>query len=88
MPMMDQEMPDEEMDDTGSEKETVSAFVPMSFFSGRTVKAGDMEKVKVVDVDPETGEAQIECVYGNDDEGESKGYESDFDRAMPEETEE
>ena len=67
-----------------SETEMPSVFLSKEQLGGKTVKAGDTIQMKVLDVDPESGDVEVECSYG--DEGETKaGYESDFDKAMPEE---
>lgn len=87
MPMRD-EMPmrGNEMEPNEGGNEAVSAFVPTRFFR-KEPKVGDLEKVKIVDIDPETGDVEIQCVYGEGEGSKSEGYEADFDRAMPEESE-
>jgi len=76
--MMDDDAP-------ASDTDMPSVFLSKEQLGGKTVKAGDTITMKVKDVDPESGDAEVECSYG-DDEGETKpGYESDFDTAMPEE---
>jgi len=78
------DMGDGTMEETPSSEteEMPSVFLSKEQLGGKTVKAGDTIQMKVLDVDPESGDAEVECSYG--DEGETKaGYESDFDKAMP-----
>ena len=76
--MMEEEAP-------SAETEMPSVFLSKEQLGGKTVKAGDTIQMKVLDVDPESGDVEVECTYGND-EGETKaGYEAAFDAAMPEE---
>jgi len=71
--------------DASTETEMPSVFLSKEQLGGKTVKAGDTIQMKVLDVDPESGDVEVECSYGSG-EGETKaGYESDFDKAMPEE---
>lgn len=75
----------EKTPDASTDSEMPSVFLSKKQLGGKTVKAGDMIQMKVLDVDPESGDVEVECSYGND-EGETKpGYESDFDAAMPDE---
>ncbi len=82
---MDEMMGEGAPPEMGSESEMPSVFLSKEQLGGKTVKAGDTIQMKVLDVDPESGDVEVECTYG-DDEGETNaGYESDFDKAMPEE---
>lgn len=65
-------------------EDKVAAFVPMSFFGGKTVKEGDTETIRVLSVDPETNEVHVECTYsGEKDQG--KSMVDMMDEAIPEE---
>ena len=95
MPMMDNEMPmdeespaeDQAEGGEGSESESPSAFVGKDFFQNESPKIGDHPSIVVKDIDPETGEYELKCDIPYKDNGMSKGYGEDFDRAMPEESE-
>lgn len=65
-------------------EDKVAAFVPMSFFGGKTVKEGDTETVRVLSVDPETNEVQVECVYGGEKD-RGKSMVDMMDEEIPEE---
>ena len=71
-------------DESQSDNEMPSVFLSKEQLGGKTVKKGDTITMKVLDVDPDSGDAEVECSSYGADEGESKpGYESDFDKAMP-----
>ena len=82
---MDMEEQSDAMDSADeSQSEMPSVFLSKEQLGGKDVKAGDTIRMKVLDVDPESGDAEVECSSYGADEGESKpGYESDFDKAMP-----
>ena len=68
--------------ESSSENEMPSVFLSKEQLGGKTVKKGDTIQMKVLDVDPESGDAEVECQYGKDMMGETKpGYESDFDQS-------
>lgn len=87
MPMMTEDMPMREppasAPESGSERPSV--FLPKSALMGKQVKPGDTLTLTVQDVDPETGDIEATCDYGESESGEDEGYEREFDRAMPEE---
>ena len=87
MPPMgqDEDMPPKPADD---KDESMSIFIPKEFMMGKTFKAGDVMEVKIVDIDPETGDAEGKYNTGDDKE-QNEAYgptpsESGFDKAMPE----
>lgn len=69
-----------------ADDEPVSIFLTKAQLEGRTVKPGDTLTLKVRDVDPESGEVEAVCDYGEDEGSGKPGYEAAFDEAMPEET--
>lgn len=82
-PPMDESTP--QPPDQGDE--AVSAFIPKAAFGERPPKKGDsLKDFKVVDIDPETGEVEVQCTYDDDEDGGSREtYQQHFDRMMPEE---
>lgn len=79
---MDEGMPVAEEAAPASDEEKLSAFVPMDFFGGKNPKVGDIEKVEVRSIDPESGEVEFVCVYGGDKGGKSMSEQ--MDEAIPE----
>lgn len=72
---------------SGGDDEATSVFLPKSAFGDRPPKVGDsLKDFKIVDIDPETGEAEVRCDYGGKEDGQ-RGYEAAFDKAMPPEEE-
>ncbi len=72
--------------ESSSDSEMPSVFLSKEQLGGKTVKAGDTITMKVLDVDPESGDAEVECsATGAKGETDTGGYASAFDRAMPEE---
>jgi len=72
------------MGEPSGDDESVSVFLPKEITMGKTFKQGDEIVLKIVDVDPETGE--LEAKYATDDqESKSEGGSMDdaFDAAMP-----
>lgn len=82
MPMREN-MRGSEPEGNNDEGERISVFVGPEFFKGEK-KVGDHPSIVIKDKDPESGQYELVC---DEKYGESKdlGYESDFDRAMPEE---
>lgn len=95
MPMMDNE--DTMQGETGIDKpgmgeetpkdgdESVSVFLPKAITMGKTFKPGEEIVLKIVDVDPETGDLEAKYAtegdqYNSKEEG---GMMDDFDEAMP-----
>lgn len=64
--------------------ESVSVFLPKAITMGKTFKPGEEIVLKIVDVDPETGD--LEAKYATDDQYDSKeeGMMGDFDKSMDE----
>ncbi len=80
------ESEDSSAPESSSDSEMPSVFLSKEQLGGKTVKAGDTITMKVLDVDPESGDAEVECDYGGKDEGETKSdIMSEFDKSMPEE---
>jgi len=81
--MMDDQEPD--APEQGGEDEATSVFLPKTAFGGKPPKVGDsLSNFKVVDVDPETGDA--ECKLSDEPTDESQGDMMDaFDSAIPKE---
>ena len=77
--------PKEGMDDN----ESVSIFLTKAQLEGRTVKPGDTLTLKVRDVDPESGEVEAVCDYGEEQTNSKPGYgdEPPSVRGMPGEDE-
>ena len=70
--------------------EEMSLFIPAKAFGKKKPTIGmSLSDFKVVDIDPETGEAEAKCTYdGKEDGYDGKpSYEKAFDKAMPEEEE-
>lgn len=63
--------------------ESVSVFLPKAITMGKTFKPGEEIVLKIVDVDPETGD--LEAKYATDDQEESSegGMMDDFEKAVP-----
>ena len=68
-------------------EEKSSVFLSRESLGGKQCKPGDTLTLKVQDVDPETGEVEAVLEGYAHEAGEKPGYEADFDRAMPEESE-
>lgn len=66
--------------------ESPSVFLSRQNLGGKEYQKGDTITLTVTDVDPETGDLQAELAGGAPTT--SRGYEADFEEAMPEETEE
>lgn len=87
MPMDSEEVESESPELAGpatppeGEREEISAFVPMEFFAGKKPEVGDIEKVEIRSIDPETNEVEFVCVYGGS--GGEKSIAEDFDESMP-----
>jgi len=85
MAMMDEEMAETPATMPMEEEEKSSIFLPKSSLGGKECKPGDTLTLKVQDVDPETGD--VEAVMEGYEHKSNSGYQEDFDRAMPEESE-
>lgn len=92
MGMMAERMPPEDdmmEGESGSDnEEQASVFLSKSALGGKKCKPGDTITLKVQDVDPESGDVEAVLSGYGESSGESKGYEADFDRAMPPEEDE
>jgi hypothetical protein len=74
------------------EDEPLSIFIPAKAFGDMPPKVGmSLKDFKIVDVDPETGEAEAQCSYEDHDNKmmmhDKPGWESKMDEMMPEEEE-
>lgn len=72
-------------EDESNEKPSV--FLSAEQLGGRKVKAGQTLTLTVTDVDPETGDVQADLAGGGET-NEDEGMMAQYDRAMPEESEE
>lgn len=65
--------------------ESVSVFLPKAITMGKTFKPGEEIVLKIVDVDPETGDLEAKyATDGEEESGEGGGMMDEFDKAMPE----
>jgi len=65
--------------------DVASVFLSKEVLGGKKCKPGDTLTLKVVDVDPESGDVQADLQSGGETTGASGDYASDFDNSMPEE---
>lgn len=65
-------------------EDAASVFLSKEVLGGRKCKPGDTLTLKVIDVDPESGDVQADLATGGETTEASGDYASDFDKSMPE----
>lgn len=67
------------------ETESPSIFLSQETLGGKKVKKGDTLTLKVIDIDPESGDVQADLVEGGETSMNSGPIEDDFESQMPSE---
>lgn len=67
----------------GGEAESPSIFLSQEVLGGKKVKKGDTLTLKVIDIDPESGDVQADLVGGGETSMQSGPIEKDFEDSMP-----
>lgn len=65
------------------ETESPSIFLSQETLGGKKVKKGDTLTLKVIDIDPESGDVQADLVGGGETSMQSGPIEDDFEKEMP-----
>jgi len=74
---------DSESADNSTQDEPVSVFLPKAAFGDKPPKVGDdLSDFKIVDIDPETGDAEARCSYDEKDSQMGESMSDSFDKAM------